>query len=98
MKDDRRTSPHEEARRRWGKARVVAGGLAVPRPRGVRRQARTRLPGTAAERRFAERVVGRRLSAEELIGAIKLLRAGAKLKELEINHRIELLLDPPRIE
>jgi hypothetical protein len=55
---------------------------------------RPRQPGTAAERRLVERVIGRHLSTEELTEAIKLLRAGAKLKEMEINERIESILRP----
>lgn len=41
-----------------------------------------------------ERIVGHRLPADELADAIRLLRAGAKLKELEINDRIESILHP----
>ncbi len=93
MNKERRLSAREEARRRWGKARVLLGGLNTKIRRGARRL-RSRAPGTAAERRIAERVVGRRLAQDELIEAIKLLRAGARLKELEINERIESLLHP----
>lgn len=93
MNKVRRVSAREEARRRWGKARVLLGGLNA-RTRSGTRRLRSRAPGTAAERRVAERVVGRRLGQDELTDAIKLLRAGARLKELEINERIESLLHP----
>lgn len=92
VKDGRFSNPHDEARRRWGRARVLPGGLS-PRRTGARR-VRPRQPGTAAERRLVERVIGRHLSAGELTEAIKLLRAGAKLKEMEINERIESILRP----
>ena len=81
------------ARRRWGRARVYSGGAAVKRTTGSRR-VRPRRPGTAAERRLVERICGRRLPDDQLSDAIKLLRAGAKLKELEINERIENILHP----
>lgn len=97
---DRRLSARSEARRRWGKARVLRGGRAEPpsaRRAGEKRaRARTRPPGTAPERRLAERILGRRLSREELADAIRLLRAGARLKELEISGRVESILHPER--
>ena len=94
--EDRRRTAREEARRRWGRARVLSGGRA-PRPlTGSRRlRTRTRLPGTAAERRLVERIVGKALTAGEMQEAIKLLRAGARLKELEINARLESILRSP---
>ena len=84
-------NPRDEARKRWGRARVLPGGLA--RPIGAKRL-RVRLPGTAAERRLVERVIGRHLGSTDMQEAIKLLRAGARLKELEINERIESILRP----
>ena len=92
MKNERRASAHEEARRRWGKAKVFSGGLTAVAKRGTRRV--QRVPGTAAERQLVERIVGHRLARKELAEAIRILRAGAKLKELEINDRIESILHP----
>ena len=92
MKNDRSISAREEARRRWGNARVLPGGQAARPKRGARRIRRS--PGTAEERRLVERIVGHRLPAKDLADAIRLLRAGAKLKELEINERIESMLNP----
>jgi hypothetical protein len=76
------------ARRRWGSVRVLRGG--PPRPRRLRK---AKLPGTAVERSLITRLLGRTLSREEMASAIRLLRAGARLKELEINERLETLLD-----
>ena len=91
------TTAQAEARRRWGRARVLPGGRA-PRPLTGSRRVRTRRqPGTAAERRLVERVIGKRLAADEMQEAIKLLRAGARLKELEINARLESILRSPEI-
>lgn len=97
--EDRRRSAREEARRRWGRARVLSGGRA-PRPLTGSRRLRTRprLPGTAAERRLVERIVGKALTASEMQEAIKLLRAGARLKELEINARLESILRSPDVD
>lgn len=86
-----RGNPRTEARRRWGRVRVLSGGKA-PRSRGARRLRGPRLPGTAAERRVIERVLDRKLEPSEMAEAVKLLRAGAHLKELEINERIEAIL------
>ena len=87
----------EEARRRWGRARVLPGGRA-PRPvTGSRRVRTRRQPGTAAERRLVERLVGKRLGPDAMQDAIKLLRAGARLKEIEINSRLESILRGPEI-
>jgi len=83
-----RTVLLQTARRRWGTARVLLGG--PPRPK---RAPRPRLPGTAQERSLVEHLVGRKLPQDQLADAIRLLRAGAKLKELEINDRLETLLD-----
>lgn len=79
------------ARRRWGAARVVAGGLTARRPRSRKR--RPKAPGTATERQLVQRLLGKSLSREELADAIRLLRAGARIKELEINDRLESLFD-----
>lgn len=87
----RSSNPREEARRRWGRVRIVQGGLSR---RSTRRRIRRRLPGTVAERRLVERVVGRALSTGEMADAIKLLRTGARLKEIEINDRLERILHP----
>lgn len=57
------------------------------------RKKRSRLPGTAAERSLVRHLVGRVLPPDQLADAIRLLRAGAKLKEIEINERLETLLD-----
>ncbi len=84
------TNPRDEARRRWGRVRIFQGGI----PRTGRRRIRRRMPGTASERRVVERVVGRALPMSELTEAIKLLRMGAHLKELEINERLERILHP----
>lgn len=83
-----RTRLLRTARHRWGTARVIAGGRRPPR-----KKARRKLPGTATERTLVQRLVGRTLTAEQLADAIRLLRAGAKLKELEINERLESLLE-----
>ena len=96
MNNERRLSAREVARRRWGKARVLPGGASVRKRRGVKRF-RSRAPGTAAERRIAERIVGRRLAPPEIADAIRLLRAGARLKEIEINDRIESILHPGEV-
>ena len=40
-----------------------------------------------------QRLVGRTLPPDQMADAIRLLRAGAKLKELEINERLESLLE-----
>ena len=93
MKKARKGSVLQLARHRWGRARVFSGGMPRRPVRGVRRF-RPRRPGTAAERRLVERIVGRHLPDEQMGDAIKLLRAGAKLKELEINERIENILHP----
>ena len=45
------------------------------------------------ERTLVQRLVGRTLPHDELADAIRFLRAGAKLKELEINQRLESLLE-----
>lgn len=84
-----RTHLLRTARHRWGTARVIAGGRRPPRKRTPRRK----LPGTATERTLVQRLVGRTLPPEQLADAIRLLRAGAKLKELEINERLESLLE-----
>lgn len=78
------------ARRRWGSARVIAGGRRPKRKNSPRRR---KLPGTASERTLVQRLVGHSMNPEELADAIRLLRAGAKLKELEINERLESLLE-----
>ena len=85
------TNAKNEAKRRWGRVRVVQGGLARS---GRKRIPRRRLPGTVAERRIVERLVGRALPPEEMADAIKILRTGARLKELEINQRLERILTP----
>ena len=87
----RSSNPREEAKRRWGRVRIVQGGLARS---GRKRISRKRLPGTIAERRIVERLMGRALPPEEMAEAIKLLRTGARLKELEINQRLERILHP----
>jgi hypothetical protein len=84
-----RTRLLRTARRRWGSARVIAGGRRPPR----RKTRRRKLPGTAMERTLVQRLVGRSLPPEQLADAIRFLRAGAKLKELEINERLETLLE-----
>lgn len=68
---------------------MLPGGQAKPRAKGRR----PKQPGTASERQLVERLLGRTLSREEMAEAIRLLRAGAKLKELEINERLETLFD-----
>lgn len=78
----------QTARRRWGTARVLLGGPARPK-----KKRGPRLPGTSDERALIEHLVGRVLPHDQLADAIRLLRAGAKLKELEINERLETLLD-----
>jgi hypothetical protein len=83
----RKTSLLRTARRRWGSARVVQGGPPKPKKRVPR------LPGTALERKLVGRLLGRALSRDEMVSAIRLLRAGARIKELEINDRLETLLD-----
>lgn len=90
----RKTSinPRDEARRRWGRVRIVEGGLS--RRSGKRRIKQHRLPGTRQERRLIERLMGRALPVEQMGEAIKLLRMGARLKELEINSRLERILHP----
>ena len=78
------------AQRRWGSVRVVPGGRSRP---ACKKRIRPRLPGTAAERSLVRHLVGRVLPPDQLADAIRLLRAGAKLKEIEINERLETLLD-----
>lgn len=68
---------------------MIAGGRRPPRKKAPRRK----LPGTAMERTLVQRLVGRTLPPDELAEAIRFLRAGAKLKELEINARLENLLE-----
>lgn len=80
------------ARRRWGTARIVAGGLAARRRQRGRKR-RPKAPGTATERKLVQRLLGKSLTRDELADAIRLLRAGARLKEIEINDRLESLFD-----
>ena len=84
----KKTSLLRTARRRWGSARVLQGG--PPKPKRPRKP---KLPGTDLERKLITRLLGRTLSREEMASAIRLLRAGARVKELEINDRLETLLD-----
>lgn len=45
------------------------------------------------ERKLVQRLVGKALSREQMADAIRLLRAGAKLKELEMNERLQSLIE-----
>ena len=45
------------------------------------------------ERRIVMRLVARALSREEMRDAIRILRAGARLKELELNERLGTLFE-----
>ena len=77
----------QAARRRWGTVRVIRGGV---RPR---RKRRPKLPGTAMERTLIQRLVGKALTRDQMADAIRVLRAGAKLKELEMNERLQGLIE-----
>lgn len=77
----------QAARRRWGTVRVIRGGV---RPKPKRRP---KMPGTAMERKLITRVVGKALSREQMADAVRVLRAGARVKELEMNERLQSLIE-----
>ncbi len=91
-KRNRPASAETIARRRWGRVRILLGGRALPERRTRPRVPRG--PGTVAERRLVARILGRQPVGAELVDAIKLLRAGVKLKEREITERLDALLRP----